>query len=248
MQFYRFSSSIVRRMVQDWIFLALILALLLLIKNLVVRINFNFEDMVVDANSFVSAKSEYRIHINLDEQSMYVFKNDELYKTYLVSGGKAGTPSPIGEWVIIHKARWGDSYGGAWLGLNVPWGKYGIHGTRTPWAIGRENVSHGCIRMKNEDVHELYEYIPHGTRVVIVYENCPFRNLKDGDFGSDVYQVQKALKQLGYFHNWCDGKYGTDTKKAVLSYQKNAKLAETGVVNISTWKKLMEQYEESLLE
>ena len=34
------------------------------------------------------------IHINLDEQSMYVFKNDELYKTYLVSGGKAVLPPP----------------------------------------------------------------------------------------------------------------------------------------------------------
>lgn len=98
--------------------------------------------------------------------------------------------------------------------------------------------------MNNEDANELYEYIPHGTKVTIVYEKQPFRNLKDGDIGSDVYAVQNALKSLGYFNDWCDGKYGKTTKSAVLKYQKDVKLAQTGVVNISTWEKLMKEYEE----
>lgn len=242
-------NSIVHRMLRDWISLIFILFVLLLIKSLVVRVNFNIdEDMAADAYIYVAADSPYRIHINLDEQLLYVFKDDELYKTYPISGGKNATPSPVGEWVIIEKARWGDGYGGAWMGLDVPWGKYGIHGTRAPWAIGKENISGGCIRMNNDDAKELYEYIPHGTRVSIVFENQPFRNLKDGDLGSDVYQVQKALKQLGYFHAWCSGKYGASTKKAVLLYQQDWNLAQTGKVNISTWNKLMQQYEESLLE
>jgi hypothetical protein len=242
-------NLIFRRMLRDWISLFFLLITLFLIKNLVIRVNFNLdEDMSVDANYFFAANSPYRIHINLDEQIMYVYKNDELYKTYPVSGGKNSSPSPLGEWVIIQKAKWGDGFGGAWMGLNVPWGKYGIHGTREPWAIGRENVSGGCIRMNNDDVKELYDYIPHGTKVTIVFEKRPFRNLKDGDFGSDVYQVQKALKQLGYFNAWCNGKYGATTKKAVLQYQKDNGLAQTGKVNISTWNKLMQQYDQSLLE
>lgn len=53
---------------------------------------------------------------------MYVYKNNELYKTYPVSGGKNNTPSPTGEWIIVHKSKWGSNFGGAWLGLNVPWG------------------------------------------------------------------------------------------------------------------------------
>lgn len=236
-------------MLRDWISLFLILTVLFVIKSLVVRVNFNIdEDMVVDANTYFSASSPYRIHINLDEQMMYVFINDTLHKSYPVSGGKTSSPSPVGEWVIIQKAKWGDGYGGAWMGLNVPWGTYGIHGTRAPWAIGKENISAGCIRMNNDDAKELYEYIPHGTKVTIVFENQPFRNLKDGDFGSDVYQVQKALKQLGYFHAWCNGKYGAGTKKAVMLYQQDSNLAKTGKVNISTWNRLMQQYEESLLE
>ena len=217
-----------------------------LVKNMVIRVNIGIDEM--SAVKYISEDSPYRIHINLDEQIMYVYKNDELYKTYPVSGGKSNSPSPTGEWIIIQKSKWGGNFGGAWMGLNVPWGKYGIHGTSKPWAIGRQNVSGGCIRMKNEDVKELYEYIPHGTKVTIVHENQPFRTLKDGDFGPDVYKVQLALKTLGYFNNWCDGKFGESTKKAVIAYQKANGLKQTGIVNISTWEKLMKEYEENLLE
>lgn len=229
-----------------WRALAILLLIVFIVKNMIIQVNFSLDEMM--AVNYISENSLYRIHINLDEQIMYVFKNNELYKTYPVSGGKNNSPSPTGDWIIVHKSKWGGNFGGAWMGLNVPWGKYGIHGTNKPWAIGQQNVSGGCIRMNNEDAKELYEYIPHGTKVTIVFENQPFRNLKDGDFGSDVYKVQIALKSLGYFHNWCDGKYGDSTRKAVLSYQKDVKLAQTGIVNISTWEKLMKQYEEKQLE
>jgi len=43
---------------------------------------------------------------------------------------------------------------------------YRIHGTNEPWSIG-QNVSSGCIRMFNQDVIDLYERIPIGTRVVV---------------------------------------------------------------------------------
>lgn len=240
-------NSLLKRTIRYWLALGLLLCCLLLVKSMVLRANFGMlEAPVMYTDTYYSANSPYRIHINLDEQTMYVYKDEELYKTYPVSGGKTQSPSPLGEWKIVQKAKWGDGFGGHWMGLNVPWGKYGIHGTRAPWAIGRENVSGGCIRMNNDDAQELYEYIPYGTKVTIVFENQPFRNLRDGDFGSDVYQVQKALKELGYFHEWCSGKYGASTKKAVLEFQKKVKLAQTGKVNISTWEKLMKLYEEKL--
>ncbi len=43
---------------------------------------------------------------------------------------------------------------------------YRIHGTNEPGTIG-QNVSSGCIRMMNEDVIDLYERVPVGTRVVV---------------------------------------------------------------------------------
>lgn len=42
-----------------------------------------------------------------------------------------------------------------------------IHGTNEPHTIG-QNVSSGCIRMMNEDVIDLYERIPVGTRVEVI--------------------------------------------------------------------------------
>lgn len=43
---------------------------------------------------------------------------------------------------------------------------YRIHGTNAPWTIGRA-VSSGCIRMRNEDVTDLYERVNVGTKVIV---------------------------------------------------------------------------------
>jgi len=45
---------------------------------------------------------------------------------------------------------------------------YRIHGTDAPWTVGQE-VSHGCIRMFNQDVADLYQRVPIGTRVVVTW-------------------------------------------------------------------------------
>lgn len=44
---------------------------------------------------------------------------------------------------------------------------YRIHGSNEPWTIGTE-VSSGCIRMRNEDVIDLYERVRVGARVVVI--------------------------------------------------------------------------------
>ncbi|MCO6048440.1 L,D-transpeptidase [Mesorhizobium sp. RP14(2022)] len=44
---------------------------------------------------------------------------------------------------------------------------YRIHGTNQPWTIGGA-VSSGCIRMRNEDVTDLYERVPVGATVVVM--------------------------------------------------------------------------------
>lgn len=45
---------------------------------------------------------------------------------------------------------------------------YRIHGTDAPWLIGQQ-VSHGCIRMHNSDVVDLYKRAPVGTRVTVTW-------------------------------------------------------------------------------
>jgi lipoprotein-anchoring transpeptidase ErfK/SrfK len=44
---------------------------------------------------------------------------------------------------------------------------YRIHGSNEPWTIGTQ-VSSGCIRMRNEDVIDLYDRVKVGTRVVVI--------------------------------------------------------------------------------
>ena len=46
---------------------------------------------------------------------------------------------------------------------------YRIHGTDAPWTIGQA-VSHGCIRMTNEDVLDLYPRVPVGMRVTVTWQ------------------------------------------------------------------------------
>jgi lipoprotein-anchoring transpeptidase ErfK/SrfK len=43
---------------------------------------------------------------------------------------------------------------------------YAIHGTNQPKSIGQA-VSHGCVRVRNEDIDKLYEMVPVGTPVYI---------------------------------------------------------------------------------
>ena len=45
--------------------------------------------------------------------------------------------------------------------------QYAIHGTNRPRSIGTY-ASYGCIRMRNEDIVELYGHVGVGTRVVVV--------------------------------------------------------------------------------
>lgn len=183
---------------------------------------------------------DYHILIDVDESKMYVFENKNLIKIYPCAGGKKETSSPIGTWKITSKALWGEGYGGRFMGLSCPWGQFGIHGTNAEHSIGTKS-SHGCIRMKTPDAKELYSYIPMGTKVTIVdgpYGNFGhgFRYLESGMYGSDVYEIQKKLNQLGFLKNDADGKFGVETEKAVKAYCKANNLEIRKTIDIELQK------------
>lgn len=182
-----------------------------------------------------SQTSKYYIFVDVEDSKLYLFENGELIKTYPCAGGKYTTPSPVGEWKIISKDTWGEGFGGRWMGINVPWGKFGIHGTIFPNSIGWSS-SHGCIRMFNKDVKDLYSIVPHGTKVKIT--DGPYgafgrgiRTLDPGEYGADVMEVQKKLKELGYYHSGIDGKYGEGMKAAVHKYQRDHNLPVHNSIN-----------------
>ena len=128
------------------------------------------------------------------------------------------------------------------FGFNVPWGKFGIHGTTEIYSVGW-NSSHGCIRMNNGEVAELYNYIPIGTKVTIVdgvYQDFGrgYRYLKSGMYGSDVKAIQIKLKELGFFTQNPNGKFGEETENAVQKYCKANDLYVTKTINIQMQKKM----------
>ena len=170
------------------------------------------------------------ILVDLNALSLTVLINNQPFRSFPVAIGKVETPSPIGSWIIANKGYWVKGKT-KWLGLSVPYGIYGIHGTNQPWSIGKR-ASNGCIRMYNQHLDLIYQWIRPGTHVHIIGD--PFRDrrlLKRGLIGSDVYFLQVRLKQLGFFKNKANGVYDYWTEAAVKRCQQQLNLPITGEIS-----------------
>jgi len=190
----------------------------------------------------VDKKKVYSIFIEIEDKTLYLLENGVCIKEYRIASGKSGMPSPLGSWRIIEKGDWGEGFGGSWLGLNVPWGVYGIHGTTESGSIGTA-ASHGCIRMFNDDVAELYRLVPIGTEVTIV--NGPFGpfgrgfdEINPGDRGADVLAIQQRMKQLKYYDGPLDGIYEDGLKKAIHQFQRDNGLTVQNTITKEAWLKM----------
>ncbi|MEV3098568.1 L,D-transpeptidase [Paenibacillus larvae] len=72
---------------------------------------------------------------------LWVLVDGKRIKQFPVGLGKQKTPTPIGEFTVINKYKnWGSGFGTRWIGLNVPWGIYGIHGTN------RQLSPYNCVK------------------------------------------------------------------------------------------------------
>lgn len=177
---------------------------------------------------------EISITINTYNRTLIIYSDNKPYKTYPIAIGKPTTKSPIGEWAIISKSKdWGDGLGTRWMGLNVPWGIYGIHGTNKPGSIGRA-ASHGCIRMHNKNIEELYEWLPLKTRVRIIGRRLPItvnRVLKPGQMGLSVIHLQDNLNNYNFDSGYRDARYGPTTVAVVKELQVQYGLKNNGIAN-----------------
>ncbi len=120
----------------------------------------------------------FNIYVDKSQNILILKDEDSVVKVYDVSTGKNNS-TPVGEFKITTRLIdpvWFNQgavvpaespqnvLGTRWLGFDIP--GYGIHGTVEPGTIGQQ-VTAGCVRMKNEDVEELYSIIPLKTKVVI---------------------------------------------------------------------------------
>ena len=175
------------------------------------------------------AAARLLIWIDLDAKSLSVYENGEKICGYPIAAGARGTPSPIGVFRVSSRFIPDMSgFGTRFLGLSVPWGSYGIHGTNKPESIG-QNASHGCIRMNVRDMETLFPPVSNGTKVVISGGpygplNWGWRVLKEGDRGADVRQLQLRLVQRGLLWS-ADGVFGPSTRRAVIAARKELNLS-----------------------
>lgn len=185
----------------------------------------------------------YCIHIDVEQKVLTLFFGSEIAAQYPIATGAWNTPTPLGVFRI--NRRFSGEMGGfgtCFLGLNVPWGDYGIHGTNRPESIGA-NASHGCIRMRVADAEALYARVPNGTVVVIecgAYGELggSLRTLKNGDRSSMVRAVQRKLRALGFLHGTPDGIFGTATQRAVDAARQQFGLPANGLIDWALYQKL----------
>ena len=115
---------------------------------------------------------------------LYAYNGDRLIATYPTTVGSSDTPSPTGTFSIVNRVKnpWYRASSGegkdkkvfmlppgpngpvgvVWMGLSKP--SYGIHGSPVPEGISRQ-ASHGCVRLTNWDVLEVYANVDTGTKV-----------------------------------------------------------------------------------
>jgi lipoprotein-anchoring transpeptidase ErfK/SrfK len=119
------------------------------------------------------------IVVSLEDRKLALVEDGQVKKVYAVAIGKPTTPSPSGTFTIARRVKnptyshngktvlpgRGNPVGTRWMGLNVK--GYGIHGTNEPKSIGKA-ASHGCIRMSQKDLEEMYELVSVGDTVELV--------------------------------------------------------------------------------
>lgn len=116
--------------------------------------------------------------VSLPDRQLAVLENGSVLATFRVAVGAKETPSPTGHFQIINRISNPTYYhpgtvisgsknnpiGTRWVGLSKK--GYGIHGTNAPRSVGRA-ASHGCIRLRNRDMEQLFAMLRVGDAVEI---------------------------------------------------------------------------------
>ena len=137
----------------------------------------------LESKSETKEKTDSRIVVNLGERRVQLYQGSQLLDTYAIAVAKPGWETPTGTFQVLDMEQnptWvhpitgitvppgsDNPLGVAWIGfLSNEEGEIGFHGTNQEELIG-EAVSHGCLRMRNEDVKALYAHIGKGTPVIV---------------------------------------------------------------------------------
>ena len=140
--------------------------------------------MAAEAARSVEASATRRVVVSLPDRKLALLENDQVVGIYPVAVGASVSPSPVGTFTIVNRVSNPTYYkpgkivgpgranpiGTRWIGLSAK--GYGIHGTDAPASIGFAK-SHGCIRLRNQDVEQLFARVRSGDVVELHAERTP---------------------------------------------------------------------------
>lgn len=119
------------------------------------------------------------IVVDTTTKRMYAYQGVNLVKSFLVSAGAPGTPTPVGHYAVYSKyarqTMTGNNVDGSrYVQPNVPWVSYfyrdfAIHGNywRPASYFGAINSSHGCVGVSTADAAWVYNWAVAGTPVIV---------------------------------------------------------------------------------
>ena len=126
---------------------------------------------------------DLRLVIRLGERRVYLYRGTTIETSYPIAIGRQGWETPTGQYEVlnmIENPAWQNPFtgeviaagpsnplGDRWIGFWTDGSNFiGFHGTPNEQSVGQA-ASHGCIRMYNHHVRELYDLVALGTSVAV---------------------------------------------------------------------------------
>lgn len=126
----------------------------------------------------------FKIVVDKKNHRLAVVSGRVIWRSYEVGLGGDKTPEEtfqITEKVKNPNGKSNGEFGSRGMALSDT--RYAIHGTDEPASIGKDQ-SHGCIRMRQQDIEELFDMVPLGTKVII----------KDSILPDDLVTAEQPFK------------------------------------------------------
>lgn len=136
------------------------------------------------AASIAPQSSAIHLEVRLHRRQVDLYRGTHKLKSYPIAIGQQGWETPIGTFQVQQKfinPQWihpvtnqtiapGDPQnplGGYWVGFWSDGSNWvGFHGTPDATSVGRD-ASHGCLRMYDQDIAELFQLVRLGTVVTV---------------------------------------------------------------------------------
>lgn len=176
----------------------------------------NGTNLIIPNRAILPDAKREGIIVNSPEMRLYYYHDDKV-DVLPIGIGQLGTDTPLNWTTKVERKRanptWtptakmhaeyrarGETLPAVWpAGPDNPMGLfaiyigrlYAIHGTNADFGIGLR-VSHGCVRLRNEDIEYLFNNVPIGTRVQFI--NRPVKYGED-QYGNLYIEVHQPLSK-----------------------------------------------------